>query len=236
MVIIGPKAASNIVTANARITIVILESVPLRMVQDLRKEAVCIVDDAVDPFMRRRKVADILRKQMVIKQLHSLSIIINYFLAILDNHGRTLQRRHVDEEEVACASVVDTVHQHEVFVHSRAQALLESGIRTWREEQGTPIDVVDADPRCEDAAFACPAQAAAGVSRHLLAVGASVGEQRCKSRLIEVQNLGAVSIWNGGPANCEVIGKSGRCVVVRCQILGPVCSIGRRLIGYQRIS
>ena len=118
MIVVGPETTSHIVASDTRIAVIILESVPLRMIQNIREEAMCIIDDALGPLMRGCKVVDISRKQVIIEQRDTFGIIINDLLSILGNHGSTLQRRHIDEEKVACAGVVQAIHQDEVLVHS----------------------------------------------------------------------------------------------------------------------
>ena len=90
MVIVCPEAARNIIAANARIAVVVLEAVPLRMVQDIREQAVCVIDNAPGPSMSSREVVDVFGQKIVVEILHPLSIVLDDCLPIFRHHWRSL--------------------------------------------------------------------------------------------------------------------------------------------------
>lgn len=61
VIIVRPETASDVVAANARVTVVVLESIPLGVIQNLGEKAMSIVYDALDSAVSRSKVVDVSR-------------------------------------------------------------------------------------------------------------------------------------------------------------------------------
>lgn len=195
--------------------------------------------------MQTREISHIMRQEVLIKQFHALGIIIHDLLPVLKDHGRALERRHVDEEEVAGAGDVEVVHEVEVLVHAAWEAVAERDVGGAGEEEGAPVYVVDADPGGEDAGVAVPGHAHAttvarvGTVHHWLLHGhvaiVSVVEGGVLG-LVDVEELVRVAIGDTGAGDGKIISQGCGCVPFRCQIFRPVRSIRCGLIGDERVA
>lgn len=161
---------------------------------------------------------------------------------MLKDHRGTLQRRHVDEEEVAGSGYVQVVHEVEVAVHAWWEAVAERHFGGARKEQRTPIDVVDADPRSEDAGIAVPGHPHAAsvvlahhwsLYRHIPVIAIV---QRGVLGLVDVEGLIGIAVRDACTGNGEIVGQGSRSVPSCCEVFDPIRSVGGGLVGNERIA